>query len=194
MPNRITLFTLIRTSQRRMNQCIARDARTGSPLRHHRHFLQVTSIYIAGYGSMLFPAFLLSALPGCMPGDNATLTASDVGTFESQCPWYSILTAEINRLGLPDVTQEIRHLSPLQLEEYALVIFSRLAVRLSFNPPSALTQWRHNHQTLSRLTEEHLFFTFYNQWPDHHNCLQECPPNTTDGLIGRTDRYRKTDL
>ena len=157
MPHRVPFSTLICTSQRRMNQCIARDARTGSPLRRHRHFLQVTSINIAGYGSMLFPAFLLPALPDCMPGDDETLTTSDAGTFESHCPWYSMLTAEINRLGLPDVTQEIRHLSPLQLEEYALVIFSRLAVRPSFHPPSDLTQWRHNHQTLSRLTEEHLF-------------------------------------
>lgn len=115
MSHRIPLSTLIRTSQRRMNQCIARDARTGSPLRRHRHFLQITSIYIAGYGSMLFPAFLLSALPGCMPGDNATLTTSDAGTFESHCPWYSMLTAEINRLGLPDVTEEIRHLPPYNL-------------------------------------------------------------------------------
>lgn len=194
MSHRIPLSTLIRTSQRRMNQFIARDARMGSPLRRHSHFLQVTSICIAGYGSMLFPAFLLPALPGCMPGDNTTLTTPDASTFESQCPWYSMLTAEINRLGLPDVTQEIRHLSPLQLEEYALVIFSRLAVRPSFHPPSDLTQWRHNHQTLSRLTEEYLFFTFYNQWPDHPDCPQECPPDTTGGLIGRTDRYRKTDL
>lgn len=171
MPHRVPFSTLICTSQRRMNQCIARDARTGSPLRRHRHFLQVTSIYIASYGSMLFPAFLLSALPDCMPGDNATLTTSDVGAFESQCPWYSMLTAEINRLGLPDVTREFRHLSPLQREELALVIFSRLAVRPSFHAPSDLMRWRHSHQTLSRLTEEHLFFTFYNQWPDSPNHL-----------------------
>lgn len=169
MPERISLSTLIRINQRRMNQCIARDARTGSPLRRHRHFLQVTSIYIAGYGSMLFPAFLLPALPDCMPGDEETLTTPDASTLESQCPWYSILTAEIDRLGLPDVARRIRHLSPLQREECALVIFSRLAVRPSFHPPSDLTQWRNNHQTLSRLTEEHLFFTFYNQWPDHPN-------------------------
>lgn len=166
MSHRITLSILIRTIQRRMNQCIARDPRAGAPLRRHRHFLQVTSICIAGYGSMLFPAFLLPALPDSMPGDNATLTTSDTGTFESQCPWYSILTAEINRLGLPDVTRRIRYLSPLQREEYALVIFSRLAVRSSFHVPPDLTQWRHSHQTLSHLTEEHLFFTFYNQWPD----------------------------
>lgn len=171
MSHRIPLSTLIRTSQRRMNQCIARDARTGSPQRRHRHFLQVTSICIAGYDSMLFPAFLLPALPGCMPGDDEALITSGISTFESQCPWYSILTAEINRLGLPDVTQEIRHLSPLQREEYALVIFSRLAVRPSFHPPSDLTQWRRSHQTLYHLTEEHLFFTFYNQWPESHCSL-----------------------
>jgi len=112
---------------------------------------------------MMFPAFLLPALPDCIPGDDEALTLAVISTFESQCPWYSILTAEIDRLGLPGVTEEIRHLSPLQLEEYALVIFSRLAVRLSFHPPSDLTQWRHNHQTLSRLTDEYLFFTFYNQ-------------------------------
>lgn len=166
MPEHISLSTLIRTSQHRMNQCIAFDGSTGAPLRRHRHFLQVKSICIAGYGPMLFPAFLLPALPDCMPGDNATLTTSDTGTFESQCPWYSILTAEINRLGLPDVTRRIRYLSPLQREEHALVIFSRLAVRSSFHVLPDLTQWRHSHQTLSRLTEEHLFFTFYNQWPD----------------------------
>ncbi|UCB32260.1 hypothetical protein J9874_02822 [Duffyella gerundensis] len=171
MPDHIPLSTLIRTSQRRMNQCIALDARTGSPLRRHSHFLQVTSIYIAGYGSMLFPAFLLPALPDCRPGDEETLTIPDASKFESQCPWYSILTAEVNRLGLPDVTREIRQLSPLQREEYALVIFSRLAVRSSLHEPSDLTQWRHNHQTLSRLTEEHLFFTFYNQWPESPNRL-----------------------
>lgn len=169
MLHRIPLSTLIRISQRRMNQCIALDARTSSPLRRHSHFLQVTSIYIAGYGSMMFPAFLLPALPDCMPGDDEALTLAGISTFESQCPWYSILTAEIDRLGLPDVTREIRQFSPLQREEYALIIFSRLAVRSSLHEPSDLTQWRHNHQTLSRLTEEHLFFTFYNQWPDHPN-------------------------
>jgi hypothetical protein len=166
MPDRISLSTLIRTSQRRINQCIARDARTGSPLRRHRHFLQVTSIYIADYGSMLFPAFLLAVLPECIPGDIEALTTSGVCTFEPQCPWYSILTAEIDRLRLPDVTRRIRHLSPLQREEHALVIFSRLAVRPLFHVLSDLTQWQRSHQALSRLTEEHLFFTFYNQWPD----------------------------
>lgn len=134
----ITLSTLIRTSQRRMNHCIARDAITGSLLRRHRRFLQVTSIYIAGYGSMQFPAFLLSALPDCMPGNNGALTTPDVCTFELQCPWYSILTAEIDRLDLPDFTRRIRHLAPIQLEEYALVIFSKLAVRSSFQVTSDL--------------------------------------------------------
>lgn len=166
MPELISLSTLIRINQSRMNQCIARDARTGSPLRRHRHFLQVTSICIAGYGSMLFPAFLLVALPDFIAGDNETLTTAGAGTFEPQCPWYSILTAEIDRLGLPDVTRRIRYLSPLQREEHALVIFNRLAMRSSFHVPPDLTQWRHSHQTLSRLTEEHIFFTFYNQWPD----------------------------
>lgn len=171
MADRISLSTLIRSNQRRMNQCIARDARTGSPLRRHRHFLQVTSIYIAGYGAILFPKFLLPALPGCTPGDKETLTSSGAGTFESQCPWYSILTEEIDRLGLPDITRRICHLSPLQREEYALVIFSTLAVRSSFHAPSDLTQWRRSHQYLSCLTEEHLFFTFYNQWTEHPNRL-----------------------
>ncbi|HDR2790367.1 TPA: hypothetical protein QCJ61_004490 [Enterobacter asburiae] len=91
----ISLSTLIRTSQRRMNQCIARDAITGSPLRRHCHFLQVTSICIAGYGSMLFPVFLLSALPDCILGDNEVLTMPGVGVFESQCPWYSISGASL---------------------------------------------------------------------------------------------------
>lgn len=111
----ISLSTLIRTSQRRTNQCIARDASIGSPLRRHRHFLQVPSICIAGYGSMLFPVFLLSVPPYCIPGDNEVLTMPGVGAFESQCPWYSILTAEIDRLGLLDFTCRIRHLTPIQL-------------------------------------------------------------------------------
>jgi hypothetical protein len=166
MSDRISLSSLICINQRRLNQCIARDATTGVLVKHHRQFLQVTSIYIAGYGSILFPAFLLAVLPDCIPGDIEALTTSGVCTFEPQCPWYSILTAEIDRLRLPDVTCRIRHLSPLQREEHALVIFSRLAVRPSFHVLSDLTQWQRSHQELSRLTEEHLFFTFYNQWSD----------------------------
>lgn len=130
MPDRIFLSTLIRINQRRMNQCIARDASTGSTLRRHRHYLQITSIHLTGYGPMLFPAFLLAALPGCTPCNNETLTTSGAGTFESQCPWYRILTGEIDRLELVDVTTEdLRHLPPDQREEDALVIFSRLAIR-----------------------------------------------------------------
>jgi hypothetical protein len=153
-------------NQRRMNRCITHDAITGTPLRRHRHYLQVASIHLADYGAMLFPAFLLTALPDCIPGDNKTLTTADAGVFEPEAPWYSILSREIYRLGLVDVAREIHYMSPMQREEYALVMFSRLAITPSARLPSDLTQWQANHPHLTALTEEYLFFAFYNQWPD----------------------------
>lgn len=167
MSDLISLSALMRMNQRRMNQCITRDAITGTPLRRHRHYLQVTLIHLAGYGSMLFPAFLLTALPNCIPADDRALTTADTGVFEPEAPWYSILSREIHRLGLVDVTEEFCHLHPMQREEYALVMFSRLAITPSARLPSDLTQWQENHPHLTALTEEYLFFAFYNQWPDH---------------------------
>lgn len=161
MTDMIRLSVLQRHYQRLLNQCIACDDTTGRLLSRHRDLLRLAPADIPGAGIMLVPAFLLLTSPVDCGGQMVPLP---VIRFTPLCPWNSILTNEVRRLGMRDDTAVYRHLPPYERETLALVIFSELLASHHHQPVPDIIDWQRTNPEHHWLVEEYLFFAFYDQW------------------------------
>jgi hypothetical protein len=140
---------------------------------------------------VLFPRFLLSALPQCeMPhrvstalGQDQDILASGYLSLEQSSPWFSLLENECHRAGPPQLLQQMAAIRngityPYLHEWLGLAGYYQLAdggdISLFFHfletssvSENQLRQWSQRNPEASRLIEEYLFFAFYHQWREY---------------------------
>lgn len=131
--------------QQELNQCIARDESTGQLLRRHRHYLQLTQVYLpdeTGFCSpILFPRFITPFDPSCRTRqsrirkirncDERDIHGSELPFLNPSSPWFNLLQNECDRVGsrttclVMSCIRSTLHDNKLR-EAFALVYFRRL--------------------------------------------------------------------
>lgn len=99
--------------QQELNQCTARDESTGQLLGRHRHYLQLTQVYLpdeTGFCSpILFPRFITPLAPSCRHRrsrmrqirscDEIDIHGSELPFLNPSSPWFNLLQNEFDRVG-----------------------------------------------------------------------------------------------
>lgn len=187
---------LKKACQAEFNACTGWDMHTGQRLSAHRRYLQISMVSVLSDGVemtdlMLFPRFLLPTLTTLKSrfsdrhnhrGRTST-NIDDYPLLNRACPYFSLLMNECERLRFTQCHRYLERIARVvtchQLrEQLALMIFYSLAqygtistcLHLSSNRYSELqgtiNDWFLTHPVVSRLTDEYLFFAFYNTWTD----------------------------
>lgn len=110
--------------QQELNQCTARDESTDQLLRRHRHYLQLTQVYLpdeTGFCSpILFPRFIVALDPSCRHRQSRVrlkwryeenkIHSSELPSLNQSSPWFSLLQNECNRVGLNTTSLTMSHI------------------------------------------------------------------------------------
>lgn len=140
----LSLRRLRQHYQQELNQCTARDESTGQLLRRHRHYLQLTQVYLpdeTGFCSpILFPRFIRPLAPSCRHRrsrmrqirscDEIDIHGSELPFLNPSSPWFSLLQNECNRVGSSTTNLMMSHIRRTLhgndlYETFALLLYYR---------------------------------------------------------------------